>query len=321
MKIIPFVGGISTDKKKQSDVEVDLNDQNTKVIIDYLKQNKFKGLIIRGTIGCGKTTLINRCIEYLNFIPVNVDDFFDIETLLSEIGEKGFNKFISVNKRVYIIEDVDDMFTATEKSTLFKYISKNKCLPLIMTSNDKSVGIMREVPKLIINHIFINSDNSKELVKLNYDHRFLNCAYSNSIKDIGLDTFQTIDYCLSNDNKFVDKVKKCSLYTNSTIFYNYPKMSGPENWVKITELCCLSDIILENSFENQDWILYDAINILGTIYPLKYFDRPKKFQYPNQYNIGTGNFKEIENDIYKLMINPKEIVSEKAKKLSKLIKN
>lgn len=317
MSFSPFKGGINTVEKTIVKQSIDLNDPNTKVIVDYLNQSKFKGLIIRGTIGCGKTTLITKCVEALDYIIINYDEEQDFDVFLSELCCKGINKFLSTNKKVYVIEDVDDVLKSTEKTELFKYLDKNKCLPVIMTSNNKAVGVVREVPKFIINHVFVN--NNQQIANLNYDYRFLkNSAISVGTKDIELDTFQTIDFCL-NKNDFKEKIRKCTLYTCLTVYYNYPNMtSSLNNCVKIIDLCCMSDYILSEAYSNQDWDLYDAVNILGTIYPLIYFDHPKKMLYPNQYSIPSGNFKELEMEAYSYIINKDPNVSDKAKKLAKI---
>lgn len=341
-KLNPFLGGLSNTsyikKTKEDDIDVSeifRNKKNIEIIIKYLNEyrvgidNKIKGIIIRGNIGCGKMTMIKACInktEYKSIIydtDSETEDIFD--NLLLTIEAKGFYKLFQnkgTNKRVVIIRDVDGSLKTSQKNDLFKFIDKSKnTIPIIMTSTDRSVSSLREVPKCILQiefedptiaelvRYFSNDKISKSALEKiitdsKFDIRYINNVVNdlenskikvninkvdNLKKDIELDTFNCIKYCADPNKKWDEKLINTSLYTNTTIFHNYPtilnKISGSSDDMdicsKIANNCCESDIIINYAFEKQQWdTLDDSYNILGTIGPLELMNK-KNLSYDN----------------------------------------
>jgi hypothetical protein len=284
----PFSGGISLGIKKEDD-SLDLktifrNKKNIKRIITYLKEYKIggdkeiKAILIRGNIGCGKYSLIRACIKYVNYANTTYDTDYEsedlFENLLISSETKGLTKFFSVQKKAIVIRDIDNSLRSTQRTKFYKFIdSSTNTLPIFMTSHDKSIGTMREVPKCILQIDFENpyvSDMVKigknianeykiniainALEKIAKDSQFdiryfenviIGLDYLNVkkirikdttdfVKDFNLDTFNAIKYCSNREHTFNDKIRLASTYTNSIMFYNYPAIMD-KNMDKKTE--------------------------------------------------------------------------------------
>lgn len=330
-KLKPFVGGISNAsyvKKSQDDVldisQIFKNKQNIETILKYLNgynvgtPNPIKGIILRGNIGCGKMTLIKSCVKKAGYtsllydIDSETDNVFD--NLLLTIEAKGFYKLMQqkgASKRMIIIRDIEGILKPTEKANFFKFIGKsNNTIPVLMTSTDKSIGSIREVPKCILQLDFENpsvaelvrhfgSDKisrsalEKVITDSKFDLRYIYNVVnglgdsktkvnikkiSSFAKDIELDTFNCVKFCADSTKQWDQKLVHTSLYSNSTVFHNYPsivkQMTGePEDMElcsEIADTCCDSEIVVNYAFENQSWdMLDDCYNVLGTIGPVE----------------------------------------------------
>jgi len=279
------------------------------------QENPIKGIILRGNIGSGKMTLIRACLKHTGYynITFNADESDDIfENLLLSIETKGFHKLFlktpAKQKKAIIIRDLDNALRSTQRSDFFKFlINSSNSLPVLMTSTDLSVGTEREVPKCILQLEFENhslaelmkyfenpklSKNALEKIILSgkFDIRYIKSTIESFItkpggkininkipdygKDLELDTFNCIKYC-SQKHIWDRKLTYSSLYTNSTIFHNYPELSNStEMCSKIADMCCLSSEIIHYAFENQEWeTLEESYNIIGTIGPVEYMTR------------------------------------------------
>lgn len=272
--------------------------------------NSIKGIIIRGNIGCGKMSLIKACLKNVNYTNVLFDSDYETEdifdNLLLSIEVKGFAKLYQKGslKKAVVIRDIDGALRSTQKNDFFKFINGSKnTIPILMTSIDKSIGTSRDVPKCILQLDFENPSTS-ELIKYfssekiskkalekiiensRFDIRYIkniidSFEYSKTkinikkvsdfSKDLELDTFECIKFCANKNNNWDSKLIYSSLYTNSTIFHNYPNMvKDIKLCSEIAEMCCLSEELINYSFENQSWdILEETYNILGTIGPLQ----------------------------------------------------
>jgi hypothetical protein len=280
--------------------------------------NPIKGIIIRGNIGCGKLTMLKACIKKAEYTSLmydadsEIEDMFD--NLLLTIEAKGFYKLMQQkgkSKRVIVIRDIEGTLKPTEKTNFFKFIGKsNNTIPILMTSTDRSVGSTREVPKYILQLDFedpsvaelvrhFSSDKisksalEKIIIISKFDLRYIYNIINglehsktkmnikkvdNFAKDIELDTFSCIRFCADSTKSWEQKLIHASLYTNSTVFHNYPtilkQITGEQDDMelcsKIADTCCDSEIFINYSFENQAWdILDECYNTLGTIGPLE----------------------------------------------------
>lgn len=367
VKISPFAGGLSNTSyiKKQEDDSLDIsqifkNKQNIETILKYLNQykvgtaNSIKGIIIRGNIGCGKMTLLKACIKKAGYTSLLYDadseaeDIFD--NLLLTIEAKGFYKLMQQkgkSKRVIVIRDVEGSLKPTEKASFFKFINKsNNTIPVLMTSTDRSIGSIREVPKCILQLDFedpsvaelvrhFSSDKIKEQISksalekiiaeskfdLRYIYNVINGTktklnikkVASFAKDIELDTFSCIRFCADPTKTWDQKLINASLYTNSTVFHNYPtvvkQMTGKSNDMelcsKVADLCTVSETVINYAFENQFWdILDDCYNTLGTIGPIEMMVKNEltftKLTYPSSnltvYKEDDIEFKKLETE-------------------------
>jgi len=324
-------------------------------------ENKIKCIILRGNIGCGKMTLIKACLKntgYSNLLydsDAELDDIFD--NLLISIEAKGFNKLMLQKgniKKAVIIRDIDETLKASQRTDFFKFINKSKnTIPILMTSSDRSIGTAREVPKFILQLDF-EDPSITELVKYfssdkisksalekiisdsKFDLRYITNIVTgfkhsktkininkvaNFTKDVELDTFSCIKYCADTKKTWEDKLIYSSLYTNSTVFHNYPsivkQITGKSNDMQIcsqiADNCCVSEVLINFSFENQYWDTLDEYyNSIGTIGPLELITKNglsvDKLTYPSSnltvYKDDYLQFKILEKEsmIIKLLV-------------------
>jgi hypothetical protein len=315
IKINPFIGGLSSVSYIETITKY-LDNYKVGTL------NPIKGILIRGNIGSGKITLLKACIKksgYLNIMydaDSDTEDIFD--NLLLTIEAKGFYKLMQqkgTSKRVITIRDLEGALKPTDKSNFFKFINKSKnTIPILMTSTDRTIGSSREIPKCILQLEFENPSTA-ELVKhfncdkisknalekiisdskfdLRYIHGIINGLEHSKIKmninkvlsfakDIELDTFSCIKYCTDPTKTWDQKLVHTSLYTNSTLFHNYPsiikqitgKSDDMEICSKIADICCESEIIINYAFGNQCWdLLDDYYNTIGTIGPVELMNK------------------------------------------------
>jgi len=355
IKISPFEGGLNNNEyaTKKEDNSLDLskifkNKVNIKTLLDFLdgykigSKNEIKGIILRGSIGCGKLTLIRACLKKLNFINLTYDTDYESEdifdNLLLTVEAKGITKlFYSKQRKAIIIKDLDNALRPTQRSDFYKFLNSSKnSLPILMTSHDKSVGTLREVPKCILQldfeypttaelvRHFSNEKISKNaLEQIIHESRFDLRYIGNMIqglehstkkvtikkvenlgKDVELDTFNCIKFCSESNHSLYDKLKYSTLYTNSTVFHNYPKLvKNISNASKISDLSCNAEEMIQFAFENQDWTSFEEMYCyIGTIAPLNIIKNldTTKLSYPSSnllYNKDEeGSFANQEKD-------------------------
>lgn len=337
MKISPFEGGLSNKIciEKPEDVSADLNlshifknKQNIQIILKFLNEytvgntNTIKCIILRGNICCGKMTLLKACLEKTGYSKIMYDSDSDTEdifaNLLINIEARGFYKLMQQNgttKRAVVIRDIDGSLKPTQKAEFFKFVNKSKnTIPILMTSTDRSIGTVREVPKCILQLDFedpglseltryfsCSSISKNALEKIITDSKFDLLHINNTVnglknlktkvtvkkignftKDIELDTFSCVKFCFSPNNTWENKLSHASLYTNSTVFHNYPtmtkqissKLNDIELCSKIADMCCDSDTMINYAFGNQHWDMLDEYyNLIGTVGPLELMEK------------------------------------------------
>jgi hypothetical protein len=289
------------------------NVNNIHIILDYLKySDDKKAIILRGSVGSGKMTLLKACINELNYdcfvYDIDCENDEILENMKMSICAKGMNKLFGLKEKVVIIRDIDNSLKTSQKAELFAFLSKcNNSSHVIMTSSDKTVGILRAVPVCIqqlnfeipniddiVTYFSTNSLTKKELediiIKSNYDLRYIKLTIENinlstlDMKDIliknskfiELSTFDSIKFC-SVKNSWNDKLIHSSTYTNFTVFHNYPNMTTDiKNLSYVSDMNCDSDILLCYAFSNNAWMYTDEMSyIMGTIGPLEFLKRNK----------------------------------------------
>ncbi len=281
------------------------------------------------------------------------DDIYD--NLILSITAKGISKLFIKEKRVILIRDVDNSLKATQKKNLFKFLNESKyTLPILMTSSDISVGTTREVPKSIL-QLDLENPYLNDLIRIgnkitkeeslnisnnviekiakesNFDIRFFVNTLKgikptskkvsvktlpDLVKDHELDTFKRIKYCSEPKNDFEIKERYADMYTNSTIFHNYPKIIGMNEFSLkkmglISEMVCTAEEVRNYTYNNQTWdTLDECYGILGTIMPLTVtgpITNMDCFTYPPNYISNWSRFDKIEENSYimKHIIKPK----------------
>lgn len=277
------------------------------------------------------------------------DDIYN--NLIISIVAKGITKLFSNEKRVIVIRDIDNALKITQKKNLFKFLVDTKnTMPVLMTSSDVSIGTTREVPKSIlqlnIECLSINdflkigqkivledsikvSLNAIEKIanECNHDIRF----FINTIKGIKhnpkkvsirnlhdfskdheLDTFKRIKYCADINHDFEERTRYADMYTNSTIFHNYPNMTSDiQKLDKTSEIICAAEEIRNYVCNNQIWDTMDeSYGLLGTVYTLNIIGcvpNTDLFTYPPNYLSSYSRFDKLDQDAYimKNIIKPK----------------
>ncbi len=100
------------------------NKENIKIILDHLKNKNEKCIILRGYTGCGKMTLVNACIEHLNYdcVIYDVDEENDEIDLVKKIKMiltgNGMDKLFKLKPKAIVIKDVDNSLKQTQKKKL-----------------------------------------------------------------------------------------------------------------------------------------------------------------------------------------------------------
>lgn len=276
------------------------------------------------------------------------DDIYD--NLILSITAKGISKLFIKENRVILIRDVDNSLKTAQKKSLFKFLNESKnTLPILMTSSDISIGTTREVPKSILQldleNPYLNdfirignkiakeeslniSNNAIEKIakESNFDIRFfINTlkgikptpkkvsikTLPDFIKDNELDTFKRIKYCSEPTNDFEIRERYADMYTNSTIFHNYPKiidkskLSESEKLKKMylmSEMVCSAEEVRNYACNNQIWDVLDGCyGILGTIMPLAVTEPitdTDYFTYPPNYISNWSRFDKIDQNSY-----------------------
>lgn len=305
------------------------NRDNIKIILDHLKNKNEKCIILRGYTGCGKTTLIKACIEYMNYdcimydVDEDEDDIDIVKKIKMSLTGNGMDKLFKLRPKAIIIKDMDCSLKHTQKNELYSFLKNisHPIVPLFITTNDNLVGTIREIPKelkqlefeppklkdmlLLFSYSVLSKKKLTEIIeKSKYDIRQIRYILENiknkndkilGIKDIELDTFSSIDYCFDNSNLLSNKLNYCSLYTNLTMFQNYPKMCTDLKKISdMADLFVCSEEIVSYVHENNIWdCLYESAHVIGTLSPINIIGKKniKKSEYP------SSNIKEYENDI------------------------
>lgn len=330
----PFKGGIVRKKNSIPHVYSPFkNKQNIKKIKDYLNDQDLinKCILLRGPVGCGKMNLLKYCSIGYNIHIYDSETEYTFDNLLLAIESKGLHRFSS--PKVIIIHDLENSLKTTEKMQFFNFInSSKKACKVLITSTDYSVGSTREIPKYIlqleyelpsitelVEYFYTGTISRNAIEKIikesNHDIRYvtniinglsftkdkINIKHIHDYtKDLELDTFKCIKYCNNPNKSMDDKLTYTSMYTNHTIFHNYPNFTDDIQIIsKIADLCSSSETFINYSIENQ-CVDFSYGNIFGTIAPMQLVNANDNMTYPSSnltlYNESELEFSKLENE-------------------------
>ena len=125
-------------------------------------KNEIKAIILRGSIGCGKMTLLRACLKKLNFANLTYDTDYELEdifdNLLLTVEAKGIAKlFYNTQRKAIIIRDIDNALRPTERSDFYKFLNTSRnSLPVLMTSQIKVLELFEKFLNVYYNLILKN---------------------------------------------------------------------------------------------------------------------------------------------------------------------
>jgi hypothetical protein len=224
--------------------------------------NGNKLMIVRGSIGSGKITMLQKCLEDLNYSCEIFDQEFE-ESLGSErceltrmlLNNSMLDFFCTSKKLCIIIRDFDNSLRAHQQTDLFNFVKKYKNLAPIFLTTNSSKKFPKYIPEITLEkmteqelvqvaklHFFIQDGSadprehkvpiSEEILLQNAkscrgDIRHLIEMLSlGSVRDYDLGIKEKIMFLLENGIKFSEY---CSLYTNTVLFNNYIKWTSKNN--------------------------------------------------------------------------------------------
>ncbi len=280
----------------------------TSQINDYISGvSDYKAIIFRGPLGCGKSTIIKKCLS--NFPQFKLVEFiydYDCEETFNEILLNIFSNGLFFTKFI-LLKDVDVM-SIEHKNKLYRLLGKNRKVHLIMTTNSYLIKNSRIIPKHILqinfemsikdfadqfnwDHI-ISKNSLKKIVKesnfdirqiLNYiqaysvekqkQKKIFTCDLIYDSKDLVCSSLDHIRMCCTREESFRKRVDNSSYYTSCVVFENYLKMC-PD--ITMKNICLTIDSIVDydrlyNYYQIiQNHEFSDDLSILGTIRSLNY---------------------------------------------------
>src|SRR5574343_494515 len=134
------------------------NQHNISVIKDYLNgklpTDTAKILYIRGTIGCGKSTLVKRCIEELGLRYEEFNQEFDdspcssMTDLYRVLTTTDISLFFGNSKKaVIIIEDFENSLRKFQQTDFFNFIKKQEHIPpVILLASEPKYSKETKIP-------------------------------------------------------------------------------------------------------------------------------------------------------------------------------
>lgn len=267
--------------------------------------SKHGNLVITGSHGCGKTTIIHLILEELNYEVININT---IDNKI-EISENVLNKLSAINKErihtedkqlVMVIDEFESIITTLDKSNILNIIKKNNCyrwLPIIIISNNQHNKQLNEIKKLA-DEVKIYPPNNFDILKWVWmicKHEHIEIDY-NALPKL-------IEYC-QND------IRRILIHLDELLI-NY----GTDKKISIYQLVNFDNIM---KTKDQDFDLFKCTDSLLTEYkdidtclyfyemdkvliPLMIHEHYHKYLPQNKYNKIIDNLSKsdiIENYIY-----------------------
>lgn len=267
-----------------------------------IEYSKRKGnLLVSGTHGCGKSSLISIILKELNYEVINLNTL-DLKTKIdTELMSKlEMNNYLGENKKqILLIDELESVITLNDKNGVFNIIKENnfkRWMPIIIITNNHHNKQLTEAKKFS-NEIKIYSPYQNEIIKW-----VMNICKNEDIIMNNLVVNKFIEYCQSDMRKILIQLDEL-------------KINYGSNQITLSLLNSFVDIMKE---KDLDFDLYKATNRILTNYkgidsclelyetektlmPLMIFENYHKFVKKNAYqqilnNLSIGDI--LENYIY-----------------------
>jgi replication factor C subunit 1 len=180
--------------------------------------SKRKGnLLITGSHGCGKSTIINLILKENNYEVINLNHFDGRTTIDCELIIKLSNNNLIENdkKMVILIDEYQSVITLNDKTAIFDIIKDNnfnRWMPIIIITNNQHNKKLNETKKYS-NEIKMYPPYQNEIVKWIYDickNEKINIDYNI------IPTF--IEYCQTDLRKILIQLDELKInYTNNKL--------------------------------------------------------------------------------------------------------
>ena len=118
-----------------------------------IEYSKRKGnLLLTGSHGCGKTTIINIILKEINYEIIDINNLDSKVVIDSELITKLSNKNIngSNTKKVLIIDEYESVISLNDKFSIFNIIKENnynRWIPIIIITNNQHNKQLNEIKK------------------------------------------------------------------------------------------------------------------------------------------------------------------------------
>ena len=208
-----------------------------------LEYSKRKGnLLITGSHGCGKSTIINIILKEGNYEIIDINDLDNKVVVDSDLISKLSNRKIntpSTGKKVLVIDEFESVITLNDKVNIFNIIKENnynRWMPIIIITNNQHNKQLNETKKYS-NEVKIYPPYQNEIVRWIYGickNEKINLEY-NLIPAF-------IEYCQNDLRKILIQLDELKI--------NYPKSQ-----IDNKTLCDFMDIMKK---KDQDYDLYKA---------------------------------------------------------------
>ena len=202
--------------KKNSLLKKSLKGRKKKITIDISEEEKdylssYGNLLISGSNGCGKTSVINLILKKNKYDIINLND---IENNMKIIDEKTIFKLNS-QKCVMLIDDYESIISSINKKAITNIIKDNnynRTMPIIIITNNTHNKQITDIKKYS-NDIIMYAPNKIKIFKW-----ITNICNDNEIKfdDGVIDLF--INHCNGDMRKLLTQLYELkTIYANKTI--------------------------------------------------------------------------------------------------------
>ena len=182
-----------------------------------IEYSKRKGnLLLTGSHGCGKTTIINIILKEINYEVIDINNLDSKVIIDSELITKLSNKNIngSNTKKVLIIDEYESVISLNDKFSIFNIIKENnynRWIPIIIITNNQHNKQLNEIKKYS-NEIKVYPPYPNEITRWIYNickNEKINLEY-NLIPIF-------IEYCQIDLRKILIQLDELKINYNNTI--------------------------------------------------------------------------------------------------------